>query len=215
MRLALCSLSFVLALTAWPAAAQQEGAGTSLIYELLDRVGQLEKDVRELRGEIEVLRYQQQQQGGEQGQAQSETPRANVAPASPPAAAADAAASDKATYEAAIVHLREGRYDEAIGLLENFNTRFTSSPLTGNALYWLGESYFMTGDYAHARDTLLQFGAGYPNSEKLPEAMLRLGQSYARLGDTGKAREVLRRLTQAYPGTAAATQASRQMQDLH
>ena len=207
-------------LAALPAGAQQRDQ-SSLIYELLDRINQLEDEVRQLRGDVEMLRYRQEQ-GAHAQPAPAAPPVASTRPAPPPAPAAPDAppppaagpGNERAAFDEAINYLRAGRFDQAAPALDEFVSRYPSSPLTPSAAYWLGEARYALRDYGGARDAFLKFGASYPTSDKLPDAMLKLGFSYQELGDPSRAREVLQRLTQAYPGTSAAQQAQARLQQM-
>ncbi len=46
-----------------------------------------------------------------------------------------------------------------------------------NALYWLGESYYVTQNYALAADQFRALLDRYPGNDKAPGALLKLGLS--------------------------------------
>jgi tol-pal system protein YbgF len=120
--------------------------------------------------------------------------------------------TEQSDYDEALNKLREGAYEEAITRLEGFQRSYPDSPLNGDALYWLGESYYVIRNFERARQTFLTLGSKYPDSKRLPDAMLKLGYIYEEQGDKTKAREVLTKLTQSYPNSAAATHAQRRLQ---
>ncbi len=64
--------------------------------------------------------------------------------------------------------------------LKAFVKQHPSDPLTGNAQYWLGETYFARNQYMEAAAA---FADGYkraPKGPKAPETLLDLGRSLAR-----------------------------------
>ena len=121
---------------------------------------------------------------------------------------------EQSAYKTAIDTLREGRYEEATNQLQGFLARYPSSPLAGDAQYWLGESYYVLREFERARQAFLSLGIDHPDSKHLADAMLRLGYIYDDSGDKTRAREVLQKLTEAYPDSRAAGLARQRLQTL-
>jgi tol-pal system protein YbgF len=72
-------------------------------------------------------------------------------------------------------------------------------PLAGNALYWLGETYYVRGDYQTAARTFAEGFQRYPESGKAPDNLLKLGMSLAQLNQRADACITLRKLRVEYP----------------
>ncbi len=98
---------------------------------------------------------------------------AAVAPAALPGATADE------QYQYAFGLLRENRYDDAEKALRTFISENPDHQLTGNANYWLGETYYVRGDYKNAAITFAQGVKNYPQSGKGPDNMMKLGMALA------------------------------------
>ena len=215
-------------------ALAQRGPDAQLLYELLNRMDQLEREVRQLRGELETYRYEQDRriEALEEGQPPDQpdfaapSPAPETAPADRPVGAALAPASrppdrppgsaggEQQAYERAFDLLREGRYQEAVQGFQAFLDTYPDSPLAGTALYWLGEAHYITRDFAQAREAFMRLGQNYPQNDRLPDAMLRLGYTFQELGDRGRARAVLQELVNNYPGSQAARFAEQRLQEL-
>lgn len=126
-----------------------------------------------------------------------------AAGAAAPAASADPAAAT-AAYNDAFAALKDGRYAESARRFQSFIDQYPGSELTGNAYYWLGESYYVTQNYKIAQqsfETLLQ---RYPSSQKAPDALLKVGYSQYELKQWDQAEATLNQVIQTYPDTTVA-----------
>lgn len=141
--------------------------------------------------------------GAAAGAAASGTTRASVAP--PPAA--KAAASDQEDYDAAFALMKQGFYERAAKSFREFIEQHPTSPLAGNAQYWIGEASYYVRNFKVAVDEFQRVVAKYPSNGKVPDAMLKIGYSYYELGDYPKARENLTRVVKQYPNTTVAKSA--------
>jgi tol-pal system protein YbgF len=139
----------------------------------------------------------------------SDADRAAVAPgdaagAQAPAASGGDPAVANATYNEAFAALKDGRYAESARRFQGFIDQYPGSDLTGNAYYWLGESYYVTQNYKIAQqafETLLQ---RYPNSLKAPDALLKVGYSQYEQKQWDAAEATLNQVVQTYPDTTVA-----------
>lgn len=126
------------------------------------------------------------------------------APAAPQAAPAD----ERAAYEQAFDALKNARYDESATLFQGFLQQHPQGSYAPNALYWLGESYYVTQNYALAQEQFLSLLQRYPQSDKAPGAMLKVGLSQYGLKDLDGAETTLADVGKQYPGTDAARTAA-------
>ena len=100
--------------------------------------------------------------------------------------------------------MKDGRYAESARRFQGFIDQYPGSDLTGNAYYWLGESYYVTQNYKIAQqsfETLLQ---RYPASLKAPDALLKVGYSQYELKQWDQAEATLNQVVQTYPDTTVA-----------
>ncbi|MCJ0825798.1 tol-pal system protein YbgF [Luteimonas sp. 50] len=114
------------------------------------------------------------------------------------------AEGERAAYDAAFDVLKAGRYDESARLFQDFLQRYPNGAWTPNALYWLGESYYVTQNYAMAQQQFQSLLDRYPTHDKAPGALLKVGLSQYGLKQLDVAEATLARVVQLYPGTDAA-----------
>jgi tol-pal system protein YbgF len=216
------------------AARAQNSPDNELVLELLQRIEQLETEVRQIRGKLELQQHhletlvRERSMPGPPAHSPANRPepppamstlaepptdtrgRSVSAQPSPPAVAG----AERAEFDAALSELREGRYPEAITAWRRFLSAHPGGDLAGDAQYWLGESYYLSRDYNAAKETFIALGLNHPQSARLPDALLKLGYIYGEQGETARARDVLQKLTQVYPNTQAASLAERRLQSL-
>lgn len=150
-------------------------------------------------------------------------PRASTAPAAtPPATAAqdtapaiygDAGtlaqgAGEREDYDAAFAALRSGDYANSARLFQAFLANHPGGAYAPNALYWLGESYYVTQNYQLAQSQFEALLGRYPTHDKAPGAMLKVGLSQLGQQQLDAAERTLDEVTRRYPGTDAARVAS-------
>ena len=150
------------------------------------------------------------------------SPGAATTPARPPAATAreqapaiygDAGtlaqgAEERSGYDTAFNALKAGRYAESAQLFQAFLDRFPSGAYAPNALYWLGESYYVTQNYLLAQQQFQSLLDRYPTDDKAPGAMLKVGLAQYGLKQLDAAERTLTEVASRYPGTDAARTAA-------
>ena len=201
------------------------------LVELFTQVEQLKSDVARLRGQIEVLTYEQEQQqkrqrdlyvdldsrlrkleggaGAATGGA-AEAPPAAAAPP-PPTAAAPAGADEQRVYDAALDKFKAGGYGAAIAGFNTFLKTYPKSPLAASAQYWIGNAQYAQKDFRGAIATQRQLIAAYPDSPKVPDAMLNIATAQLDLGDGAGSRRTLEDLLAKYPKSEAAAKAKQRL----
>ncbi|MEE2566405.1 tol-pal system protein YbgF [Hyphobacterium marinum] len=124
---------------------------------------------------------------------------------------APAISSDQ-VFGRARARLAEGDYAGAQEGFLNFVEAYPDDSLTGEAQYWLGETYFVDGAYADAADAYIASLRAAPQGAKAPDAMVRLASSLGALGRTDDACETLARFGRQFPnaGPEARSRASRE-----
>ena len=124
---------------------------------------------------------------------------------SQPAPAAGAPAEDeKRAYDQAFGALREGRYAESARRFQAFLDEYPDGDLADNALYWLGESYYVTQNYRVALETFNAMLKRYPQSPKAPDALLKVGYCQFEMKDFARAEQTLNDVVHRYPDTTVA-----------
>ena len=119
--------------------------------------------------------------------AQDATQGASETAAAPNSAGPATGTSPKAQYDHAHELLGRADYAGAEQALRAFLDAQPDDPLAGNAMYWLGESYYVRERYQEAAVTFAEGYKTYPDNTKAPDNLLKLGKSLAALGSTADA----------------------------
>jgi tol-pal system protein YbgF len=148
----------------------------------------------------------------EQTKAPSGAQQASVVPpssASPPTAGASQGSGailpegDSATrYKHAFSYLMRHDYDTAEKAFREFVDVHGDDPLAGNAMYWLGETYYVREMFAESAVTFAEGYETYPGSPKTADNLLKLGFSLARLNRTDDACVALAQLSDEFPNAS-------------
>lgn len=105
----------------------------------------------------------------------------------------------KQLYEAAYGYLLQQDYGAAQAAFEDFLKQYPSDQLSGNAQYWLGETYFVRSQYKAAAAAFLKGYESYRQSAKAPDSLLKLAMSLDRLGQREAACSSYRELNTQFP----------------
>ncbi|TWI02759.1 tol-pal system protein YbgF [Luteimonas cucumeris] len=213
-------------------ALEQQAAGNQGNVDLLNQLAQLRDEVQALRSQIEQLQHQVEQQKesgrnqyldldgrinrleGGANPAIVPVPSASTgkpaAPADkPPVVRGDAGAlakgsDERSAYNLAFDALKAGNYVDSAQLFQNFLQAYPAGAYAPNALYWLGESYYVTQNYALAQEQFQMLLDRYPTHDKAPGALLKVGLSQYGQKQMAEAESTLAQVAQRYPGTDAA-----------
>jgi tol-pal system protein YbgF len=129
---------------------------------------------------------------------------AGTATASEPVSGAMAGMDERSAYNFAFEALKGGDYVESSRRFRDFIGAFPGGQYAPNALYWLGESYYVTQNYALAGDQFQSLLDRFPTHDKAPGALLKLGLSQYGLKQYGDADATLRQVLQRYPNSDVA-----------
>jgi tol-pal system protein YbgF len=113
-------------------------------------------------------------------------------------------ADERSAYDAAFDVLKSGRYAESAQQFQAFLDAYPNGTYTPNALYWLGESYYVTQNYELALQQFQDLLRRYPTHDKAPGALLKVGLAQYGMKDMDAAEATLTEVTSRYPGTDAA-----------
>ena len=94
-------------------------------------------------------------------------------------AAAATTLSPEAQYEQAFGLLAQTDYAAAEGALQSFIADNPDHTLTGNAYYWLGETFYVRNDFPRAAVAFARGYKGSPDGAKAADNLLKLGMSFA------------------------------------
>ena len=123
---------------------------------------------------------------------------------SEPVTGAMAGMDERSAYNFAFEALKGGDYVESSRRFRDFVSAFPGGQYAPNALYWLGESYYVTQNYALAGDQFRSLLDRFPTHDKAPGALLKLGLAQYGLKQYAEADATLRQVLQRYPNSDVA-----------
>ena len=105
----------------------------------------------------------------------------------------------KLAYEAAYGQMLQQDYGGAQAGFGDFLKRFPNHGLVPNALYWLGETYYVQKNYADAAEAFDIVLSAHGNSNKAPDSQLKKAMSLSQQGKNADACTALRQLAAKFP----------------
>ena len=111
---------------------------------------------------------------------------------------------ERSAYNTAFDALKAGRYAESARMLQSFLDAYPNGAYAPNAMYWLGESYYVTQNYALAQEQFQTLLDRYPTHDKAAGALLKVGLCQYGLRQLDAAEATLGRVVARYPGSEAA-----------
>ncbi|MFH1333789.1 MAG: tol-pal system protein YbgF [Pseudomonadota bacterium] len=207
---------------------------------LPDKIQQLEQAIQDLRGIVEMQGHEIDQLKSQQKSTYSDLDQRLTAVSKSSAAApapapmtdgmntntsqaglqtlqstATQASSDETTaYRSAFALIQKKQYTNAIASLQKYLSQYPKGQYAGNANYWLGELYAISGENDQATSALNAVVQNYPNSEKVPDAMLKLGSMAYDQSQWQQAQQWWQKIVNQYPSSSAAQVAKVQLKQL-
>ena len=126
------------------------------------------------------------------GVGEGDTPVASVLP--------EGSEMDRYTFAYSL--LRKANYEDAEVAFNEFITLYPSSELSGNAHYWLGETYYVRDRYQDAAIAFLKGYQRFPEGSKAPDNLLKLGMALTRLDKKAEACATFAELRNKFPDAA-------------
>lgn len=196
------------------------------LVELFLAIENLQKEVEALRGELELMRFDmnnvKKQQKDlyvdiDQRMQQMEVALSNIGSVDQGSGDAEvmpAGMQEQAAYDAAFNKLKKQDYDGAIAAFEEFNKQYPQSAFSPNALYWLGEAYYVKRDFHKAIGAFQMVARRFANSSKVADSLLKVGFSHFELKQWDQAHKVLKEVIAKYSNSTAASLAQRRIQQM-
>ena len=113
-------------------------------------------------------------------------------------------ADERTAYNVAFDLLKAGRYAESARAFLGFLEAYPNGTFTPNAMYWLGESYYVTQNYALAQEQFQTLLDQYPTHDKAGGALLKVGLCQYGLRQLDAAEATLEKVIARYAGSEAA-----------
>jgi tol-pal system protein YbgF len=193
----------------------------ALVVDLINRVGAVEAENRELRGQLEEARHEltsltrqmetlsadvdyrlNNPESGAHAPPSNSSASLTSSSSTPPSLGKEASSSSgtaAAEYERARSLLEQGDYAAAEHAFSAFLATYGTDELAGAAQYWLGVTFFVRGDHEKAASTFAKGYKTYPKSSKAPDNLLKLSKSLAALDRKADACTALEQLTSEHP----------------
>ncbi len=121
---------------------------------------------------------------------------------------------ERAAYNVAFDALKGGNYADAAQLFLSFLELYQNGAYTPNALYWLGESYYVTQNYQLAAQQFRTLLERYPTHDKASGSLLKLGLSEYGLGKVDDAERTLNDVLAKYPNSDVARTADDRLRSM-
>jgi tol-pal system protein YbgF len=129
---------------------------------------------------------------------------AGAALAAPGAPAPGRATEPAQLYNTAYEDYLRGNFDLGVQGFRDYVSRYPTTDLADNAIYWIGECYYSKKSYKEAIDAFTQLLNTYKTSDKAAAALLKKGLAYLELGDRSQAVINLQYVLYEHPGTKEA-----------
>ena len=120
----------------------------------------------------------------------------------------------KRVFLDALAMLREGKYADAVPLLENAADQARSNGQAGPVLFWLGVTYDGLSDNKAALRSYAETVSQYPKSHRAPASLGRQAEVFVRLGDNKTAQLSLKKMIEDYPKSPEAVEAKSRLKQL-
>jgi len=121
---------------------------------------------------------------------------------------------ERTAYGVAFDALKGGKYADAAQLFLSFLELYPNGAYAPNALYWLGESYYVTQNYELAAQQFRTLLQQHPTHDKASGALLKLGLSEFGLGKVEEAERTLADVVARYPGSDVARTADDRLRSI-
>ena len=105
----------------------------------------------------------------------------------------------KELYDQAFSAIKKQNYKQAQEEFEAFLLLYPKSELSGNAQYWLGESFFARSMYSKAAVAFAEGFQNYRESQKAPDNLFKLGVTMAKMNKKDEACIAFKNFAKEYP----------------
>lgn len=196
-----------------------------VIAQYDQKLAELEYQIRDLTGKIEVLTHTLKQtqakldvlnkdvQGrltqleaskssGKKNRRQASSSSNKGQPKAQPSSNKNSTTSVSGTaeekYQQARQYILSSDFDKAQQAFQEFTKAYPKHKLTSNAYYWLGETYYARDDYAKASAVFAEGYKKFPNNAKTPGILLKLGMSLQALDRPNDACKAFNKIEQSF-----------------
>lgn len=115
-------------------------------------------------------------------------------------------------YKDAYETFQKGNLEGARKKFEAFLKQYPNTELSGNAQFWIGETYYQKKDFEKAILEYEKAIAKHPESGKIPAALFKQAIAFLELGDKTNGRNLLRKVIERYPHSEQAKMAKKKLE---
>lgn len=117
-------------------------------------------------------------------------------------------------YKVAFETFQRGDFEGARKKFGAFLKQYPNAELSGNAQFWIGETYYQKKDFEKAILEYEKAISKYPESSKIPAALFKQALSFLELGDKANARNLLRRVIERFPHSEQSEMAKKKLETI-
>ena len=117
-------------------------------------------------------------------------------------------------YKDAYEAFQRGDFEGARRKFETFLKQYPNTELSGNAQFWIGETYYQKKDFEKAILEYEKAITKYPESGKIPAALFKQALAFLELGDKTNARNLLRKVIERFPNSEQAEMAKKKLETI-
>ena len=117
-------------------------------------------------------------------------------------------------YKDAYEAFQRGDFEGARRKFETFLKQYPNTELSGNAQFWIGETYYQKKDFEKAILEYEKAITKYPESGKVSAALFKQALAFLELGDKTNARNLLRKVIERFPNSEQAEMAKKKLETI-
>jgi len=117
-------------------------------------------------------------------------------------------------YKVAYETFQRGDFEGARKKFGAFLKQYPNAELSGNAQFWIGETYYQKKDFEKAILEYEKAISKHPESSKIPAALFKQALSFLEMGDKTNARNLLRRVIERFPHSEQSEMAKKKLETI-
>jgi tol-pal system protein YbgF len=191
-----------------------DGAPREAVANAAAEIDVLRRELGELRGRVEVTEKLATDARVDARKARQTLADQSVAPALVEPTAAPPLSQEVRAYRTAYAFWRNGAHQQCVDAFGSFLQSYPESAEADDAMFWLADCLFKSGDFKYAVLRFDDVVNKYPDGDKAPDALFRQGEALLELGPTfhDAATRAFERLLAEYPKSSLVDQARRRLQ---
>jgi tol-pal system protein YbgF len=117
-------------------------------------------------------------------------------------------------YKDAYETFQRGDFEGARNKFGAFLKQYPNAELSGNAQFWIGETYYQKRDFEKAILEYEKVITRYPESGKISAALFKQALAFMELGDKTNAKNLLRKVIERHPHSEQAEMAKKKLETI-